>query len=319
MSAVLDDPGFRTGLGAGLAVVALLATVAAVARGRFRPLPFPLAGVGLVAAGLLAATIGPDDRAWPASLQQAVALATIGGLIATIGRFPGRLATAAAYAPAGLRLAVGPAVPGAPGWAPLLAAAVVVGGGVAIAETDRRLRPIGATLPLFAATVGGAYSTLPDTEHVLVLLGVALPFAAVAVPRAWEAVGTIGAGAITTWFAWVVWIDGRGRPGAMVGAVAALAILVAEPIARRIPGLPARLARQVPRRVPPPVVLATLVAIQSVLALVAGRIAGFEESPLTALLLAIPVLLVAGVVGAAIPPTDRPPRLPRPSDDRYRR
>lgn len=94
---------------------------------------------------------------------------------------------------------------------------------------------IGSPVPtlLIALTAVGVWATVPDTEEVLVLLG------AMAIPTllAWPAgltrLGSNGAYALVGLLLWVISWGGRAREGAIIGAVAALGmILVAPPSAR---------------------------------------------------------------------------------------
>ncbi len=316
MTALFDDPGFRTGLAVGIALAALLGTVTAVIRSQARSLPFPLAGVAVAIGGLIAQRFVPSEQALSGAAQQAIVLAIVGGVFVSGARTRRPALTALAYLPAGIRLALGPTIDGAPGWAGVAATLVAVGGGVAIADFDRRHRPLGVAPALVAVGVAGAYSTLPDTEHVVVLLGVALPLAAVGIPRAWEAIGSAGAGAIATWFGWVVWVDGRGRAGSIVGAVAALAILIGEPVAHRLGPFP---GWRLPAQLPKPAMAAMVCAAQVGLALAAGRIAGLQESAVVAGVLALPVVALAGALGLVLARTPPPPARNRWQDDRYRR
>ena len=319
MRALISDPNFRTGLGSGLAGVALVGVAAAVLRSRGGRPRLPLAGLALVVSGVSASAIAPDSDLDPAALQ-AIGLAAIGGIVATLGRFRAPL-VALAYAPGAIRLAMAPQVQGAPGWVRWVAAGVAVAAGALLTDFDRRHRSFGLGMPLFVAAVGGAYSTLPDTELVAVMLGAAIPYVAISIPVVWETIGAAGAGALCSWYGWVVWVDGRGRPGAVVGAVCALGLLVAEPIARQYFELREQPPFVTARR--PVLLTSTVVAsVQCVIALAAGRIAGLQDEALSAVVLAVPILVVAGAVGLLIPrhrPLDRTPKLHDWREDRYRR
>ncbi len=298
MSALLSDPNFRAGFGAGLGGVALIAVVAALTRSRGRRPRLPLAGLALVVSGVVASAISPDAKLDPEALQ-ALALAALGGIVATLGRFRG-VAVAVAYTPAALRLATAPGVDSAPGWARWVAVGVVLVGGVHLTDFDRRHRALGLAMPCFVATIGGAYSTLPDTELTALLLGAAIPYLAISVPAVWETIGVAGAGALCTWYGWVVWVDGRARPGAIVGAVAAFGFVIAEPIAHQLFELREQPAFVEARR-PPLLVTAGLTVMQCAIALAAGRIAGLQSDALSAAAIAVPILAVAGGVGLLIP------------------
>jgi hypothetical protein len=298
VSTLLSDPNFRAGFGAGLGGVVLIAAIAASTRSRGRRPRLPLAGLGLVVSGVVASTISPEARLDPEALQ-ALALAALGGIVATLGRFRGG-AVAIAYTPAALRLATAPGVDGAPTWARWVAAGVVLIGGVQLTDFDRRHRTFGLAMPCFVATIAGAYSTLPDTELTALLLGAAIPYLAISVPAVWETIGVAGAGALCTWYGWIVWVDGRARPGAIVGAVAAFGFVIAEPIAHQLFELREQPTFVNSRR-PPLLVTVGLTVMQCSIALAAGRIAGLQDDALSAAVIAVPILVVAGGIGLLIP------------------
>ena len=85
-------------------------------------------------------------------------------------------------------------------------------------------------------TAGGVYLAVPDTELARAMLGVAVPFVFLSVPRPLSPLGPAGSAAIAGLFSWVVVVGGRGRPGSVVGGLATIGILVAEPLGRRTIG-----------------------------------------------------------------------------------
>jgi hypothetical protein len=138
---------------------------------------------------------------------------------------------------AGLVQAPGPAVPGWPlpdGWALPAAAGVALLTGPLLAGFDARWRGRGLTPVLLAVTIAGVWSTVPDTEGALVALGAALPLALLGWPWPLASLGRAGAWAVAGSLGWVVATGGAGRPSAVVGGAACLALLAVEPLARRL-------------------------------------------------------------------------------------
>jgi hypothetical protein len=281
---------FITGLQAGLVVLALGA-VAGVGWRVLRGVPLPAAGLLLVGA-----------VAW--GLREAVALP------------PGLVEGLAALAGAGLVAGVLPrpeiagivlAVPGAwvvasrgdlmdVGWVPVLVAAAAVLGGALVADFDRRWRRTGFAPVLLAVAAVGVYYSVPDTEQASVLLGAALPVAALGGPLALAGLGSAGAYAATGLVAWTAATGGLARPSSIVGGIACLGLLIAEPLARALAPTGASLLDFVERRwwgvVP-------VAAGQLTLVYVASRWAGLRPGVGQAVVivtidLAVAVAIVAG-------------------------
>ncbi|MCU1430158.1 MAG: hypothetical protein JWL83_4158 [Actinomycetia bacterium] len=213
------------------------------------------------------------------------------------------------FLPGGLVLGYGTglAAPGWPAWVqPLVAIGTAVGGAL-VADTDRARRHVSLGPILLAVAIAGVAATVPDTEHIAVLLGAAVPLLVWAFPMPVASLGPEGAAAATGLLLWVAAIDGRGRPGSIVGALGCLGLLLVEPIGRRLaPSLDPR------RHVRPPhsagevlAMVALFVGLQLVLTGYASRIAGFERTGRNAALLLVPAAIVAVVVACGLPP---PPR-----------
>ena len=273
---------------------------------------------GIVGPLLVAATvaaiggIGPFEQVWPVPARIALALVAL-WVAGEIG------ARTAAPVGAVLALAGGLALvdPAAhfPGW---VAAILVLGPAVAgttAADLDRRDRREGLGPLLLLVSIGALYTTVPDTELALVLLGAAVPVTLLAWPRPWARLGAGGSYAAVGLFLWVATLEGSGRAGSVVGAVATLALLVAEPIGRAlaphvpVDRLPDWTAPEADGRVPK----VALVVAQLLLAAYAARVAGLVDSPLVALALALPVLAIGTAVGAraAVPLEPRAQRTAR--------
>jgi hypothetical protein len=217
------------------------------------------AALGLVAASALVAV--PSLRAvWPAVLAAVTAVALIGADHARES------------------LAAGTAVG---------LAAVAVGGGIALADLERR-RGTRLVAVLGVGSLLGMFLTVPDTESILIVLAVVLPAAALAlvapgVDRAPDlAWGDI---AFVMVVLWAMAQDGRARPGSIVGGVACLGLLILEPAVHRLVGDDSD--------GPPDVVL---VVVQAVIVLIASRVAGLRDGAAETALLAAAVLAPAALV-----------------------
>lgn len=259
-------PGPLAGRAAGLAAGLVLGAAAALAclgvwawRRRRRPgTPTPVAGLALAAAGA-------------------------GGV-------------AVALRPAGGGLAL--PVP----W-PAVALAAVAAGAL-LADFDRRWRRRGLAPALLAVSAAGIYLTVPDTEAALAVLGAALPLALLGWPGPLARVpsqpppslGVVGALAVAGLLVGTASAGSVGRPGAFVGALACLGVLVVEPVARRLdPGRRSALG--------PPTgrwagwsALAAQLALAAVAARVVGRPATVAEAlPLAALQLGVALAVALAV------------------------
>jgi hypothetical protein len=148
-------------------------------------------------------------------------------------------------------------------------------------------------------SIVGLYATVPDTELVLVLLGAAIPITLLAWPRVRARLGAGGAYASIGLFLWIATLEGAGRPGSTVGGVAALALLVTEPVGRLL--APRLAVDWLPRRSSPGRVNGgTLVLAQALLAAYAARVAGLVDDPLLAVILTLPAVGVGIAVGARL-------------------
>ncbi len=272
---------FLRGLLFGLGAFGIGLAASAGWRGfRRLPQPAPMAAALVAAAALLAL---PVAREVPPALWQAAGLLAVAGLLHPLARrvplLPALLA-----APGAWWLFQKVEFAGA-GWVPWAVAAAVAAGAPLVASFDRRHASRGLGPVLVAVTVAGAYATLPDTEEVLVLAGAVLPMMLLAWPRALAALGAWGIYPLIGVLAWVATWGGRGREGAMVGAVAGLGVLVAEPVARAMRGT--TLLDRLPRRwwaVPACSIFHGLVVFGT------SRLAGLRESAIAAGAISVAVL-----------------------------
>ena len=255
---------------------------------RWRKTPAPLVGALLVGAAYLAM---PTVRELPDALWQGIAMLAGAGLL-----FP--WARKAPLLPALV------AIPGAwwitqqadlpvDGWPVWLLFAMIVIGAPLAASFDRQHAKTGYGPVLLALTIAGAYTTLPDTEEILVLFGVAIPLVLLAWPKPLASLGAWGAYPAVGLLAWVIAWGGRGRETAIIGAVACLGLLVAEPIARYVARRSATLLDRVPAGAGG-AVLAGLA--QVVVVAVTARVAGLQDDPIVAGVIALAALLLAGAM-----------------------
>lgn len=226
----LGQSNFRAGVEVGLVAVAVAVIVGAAWR-RHTGNPAPVGGVLLALAATVAlGTTATAGASVPRGLAIALCLLALGGLVGDLFRSPSALRVVLAV-PGGLVLATQSGLSGAV-WIRVLVLATSVVGGALVADFDRRHRGRSLALPLFAVSALGVYYTVPDTEQALALLGVCLVVAVAAWPVPFVSLGSSGSFAATGALAWVVAVGGAGRPGATVGGVACLALLVVEPLSR---------------------------------------------------------------------------------------
>ena len=279
-------------------------------------------GLAFAIAALLAMRDTFGAAAAPVLFFVALALLALGGSAAV--RIRGR-----SWAP--LRSALGraafPLVPGAivlaialpSGSATWMRAAVAtstVVASVLLADFDRVQGPGGAPFALFFVAVGAMYLAVPDTELPLIALGCSAPLVFLSVPQPLRRFGPAGAAAAVGTFAWVAVIGARGRPGSFVGAVAALGLLLVEPIARWLPRSSASVPRRHRFRAAARserwiVIVAVAVLAQAVFGLFCSRIVAREDDIALALLVSVPALvLLCAAAPWLLPVRERQPRRP---------
>lgn len=173
-----------------------------------------------------------------------------------------------------------------------------------VVSFDETYRTSAIGLPLLAGSVVGVLLTVPDTERAMALCGAALPLILLGWPARLVSLGP-GAGAAVALIGWVGGMAGAARPGAAVGALAALGLMLAAPVGRRVVGVAtpalAGLAASGALRA------LAVVAIHGVVVFGTSRVAGLQDSALLAALIAAPFLAVAAVVGAAPAPARAAP------------
>lgn len=89
----------------------------------------------------------------------------------------------------------------------------------------QRLRPGWVGAFAVAATIGGIWATVPDTEQAAVLIGVTAALAWAWWPADWASPRFNGSLVIGFLLAWVAWRGGEGRETGWIGAVGSMAVL----------------------------------------------------------------------------------------------
>ena len=212
-----------------------------------------------------------------------------------------------------------------PGWIRWLVLGIAAVGGPLAADLDRRSARLGLGPVLWLIAVAGLYWTVPDTERARPLIGAALPIAVTGWPLRATRMGAGGISAAIGLFMWVAAIEGRGRPGSIIGAAASIGLFLVEPIGRmaakhRITPLSRRLS----------VGAFELCVVGAQLAVTgyASRVVGFAAAGAAATWLVLPAIpfgiAIGGVLGVSkrlrprSSPTSAVRRIATPSDARVR-
>jgi hypothetical protein len=192
-------------------------------------------------------------------------------------------------------------IPG-PSWVRVAVAATIIVAGLAAADVDERARRLGlgAGPVLVMVTAAGMFATTPDTEYALAFLGAASVTALAGWPVAMASLGPGGAPAVVAVAAWVAAVDGRARPGAIVGALACWALLVAEPVGRMLAVRARGLVEQVARMRPLLLVTPVLAVLQLGVVYVCSRVAGLHDGRDEAAAIAGAALVAGVVISAAV-------------------
>jgi hypothetical protein len=268
---LIASPQFGVGLALGAGGLAIGVALARIQAGRQ---PVPAAGLLFTVAGAAGLVL---VRHAPATLLAGMVLLAIGGWGAEREGWP-RLWWAAIPGAALVALSVNPR---AAAWMPWVVGAVIVVGAPLVAYFDRDHPGWGP--PFLAISVLGVLGTVPDTKEALVVAGAALPVAVLGWPFRLARLGSAGSFASLGLLCWVVAWGGRGRDGAVLGGLACLGLLLAEPLGRLLSG---RRSADLWGR---PGVFAAGTA-HLLLVLVASRVAGLRETLAGAALVAVPTL-----------------------------
>jgi hypothetical protein len=290
-----------------------------------------LFGLAFAAGGVLAldGRLGTDELLpVPGELGWGLLLLWIAGTVAA--RTPSPLVVGPLAALPGALLVAGANEGLDAGWVPVVIVLGTAVLGATAADLDHRLARFGLGPLLFAVAVLGIYFTVPDTEIMRAIVGVTVPLVLLAWPYAAAALGPGGGYAGIALLLWIVPIEGIGRPGAVVGAVGAFGLLLAEPLGRALVPYVERRLPVARRTIKQP--RAIYFGAQVALTLYASRVAGMAQEALLAALLLIPALaagLAFGVLlvmperrrrrkrrnGSSGPSTSSAPTATRPSSN----
>jgi hypothetical protein len=260
---LLSDAGFQIAL-----VLSALGTVVVVATRRMA-WRVPFGAVALVAT-LVAMAV--DLRLEGRLVIGVVLLAVAGAAGSDAGFEPGRVLRVLALL--GGAALVASSMLGVPTWGRVVGFGVIVVAVPVSGVVDRRSARVVPAL-LLLATIG-VYVCAPDTEYTKVLLGALIPVSLLVFDATLRASAPTGATAALV--VWTAFVEGRGRPGSVVGALACLAVV-----------LLVAATRWQWRRVTDVVLLLTI----DVAAVVyVARVAGFRQSAWAAAVLAVPALLL---------------------------
>jgi hypothetical protein len=286
-------------------------------------------GITFAAAVLLGARGLYGVRVVPNGLIASILLLAIGGAIAQRMQprawapwYTGFLRSTAALAPGAFFLAA--TFPLAtPSWLRFAAALGALVAGTAAIDFDAEQGPRGAPFALLAASAAAVYYIVPDTELPLVMVGCALPLVFISLPQPLRRLGPAGTAAAMGVYSWVVVVGARGRPGAAVAGIAALGLFLVEPLARRVPPPPEPFRRRHRRGDKKPAdswlfVIGVALIAQFGLGVFCAKIAGREMSPMTAMVMCVPALVLLGAAAPALLPLKRR-RPKRPPHVRRRR
>lgn len=281
----LGEPEFTAGLQWGLLALGVGVVLVIGWRLRGWKVSLPVWGVLAAGAGVLGlrSSVGAPDE-----LPLALAALVVAGVIAARFSLP-ILAESALAVPGAAILAVRCGVVDVT-WVRVVVFAAVVVAGPLVSDFDRRHRRRCFGSVFFALSSIGVYYTVPDTEQALVLLAVTLVLVPLAWPVAFASLSRPGSLAAVGLLAWVSATGGIGRLSSVIGGIASLGLLVAEPLADLT-------GRDRPRPLAPldqswwgVPVAATLHLVAVV---VGSRVVGLQSSVTTAASLAIAELVAA--------------------------
>ena len=203
-----------------------------------------------------------------------------------------------------------------PTWLRFAAGGSAVITGLLVHDYDATQGPRGAPFLFLLFAAVAVYFTLPDTELPLVMLGVAVPLALISFPQPLRRLGPAGATAAMGAYAWVVVLGGRGRAGSIVAGIAALGLLLVEPLGRRVPT--SNEARGKRRRYKPKpaekylFVIGVAAIAQITLGAFCAKISGRENDAMLALLMTVPALVLLAAAAPFLLPIAEKPSIHRP-------
>lgn len=219
-------PEFAAGCRTGVAALVIALVVGSWARRRGDS-PLPVGG--LLIAGAFVEAMRESGRLVPGLPLGLVLLAAAGLIADLLGQ---RLLVLAALAVPGAWALATHAGLGDVGWERVALAATVIVGAPLAADLDRRGAANGLGPVLLAVSAVGVYFTVGDTDVALALVPVVVLVAAAAWPVPLVRLGSGGAAASVGVLAWVTAVGGLGRESAVVGGLACVGLLAAEPAGR---------------------------------------------------------------------------------------
>ena len=179
-----------------------------------------------------------------------------------------------------------------PAWVVPLVVGVIATVGPVSAWFDHDAQGSPVPAVLLAISVVGVWLTVPDTEEALVLLGaMALP-TLLAWPMGVARLGAVGVHPLVGLYMWVVAWGGRGREGSIVGAAAALGLLLAAPIGTWLAHKQKVSTTAWPRF--------WLIGLQILVVAVTTRVAGLQTDPTAAAGIAAPALIASVLLWVAV-------------------
>ena len=144
----------------------------------------------------------------------------------------------------------------------------------------------GDAVTLLVVSYVGVLIIVPDTDLAIVIVAAALPMFAVGFPLRMAHLGRSGSLAATGLLMWTVASGGAARAGALIAGVAALGLLLADPVARAWRGVALR----------PPVAPPGVFVVQAANVIGLALVVGFAaQQPVLVALVAAAALLVLGL------------------------
>lgn len=301
---LVEFPRFQDGFTVGLVLTALvLATGWALSTLRRSHRPWGLTGPAWVVASLI--TLGgwmgyEGVDVVPSGLLWGLLALFVAGEIAERTPNPKIIGFVLAF-PGAVLVGYSTEFPG-PSWSRWVVLGVTAAGAPLAADLDRRCARLGLGPVLWFIAVAGVYWTVPDTERIRPLIGAAVPLAFTGWPKRLSRMGAGGIGASVGLLMWVAAIEGRGRPGSIVGAAGSLGLFVVEPLGRTL--AKGRIA-PISRSLRIGAYEACLVGAQVLTVGYASRVAGMAETGGEAFVLLAPAIPVAIALGGIVRASSR--------------
>jgi hypothetical protein len=118
-------------------------------------------------------------------------------------------------------------------WLRILFAAGAVPFSWTISEFETRHSPF-QVISMLLLSVGAIFSTVPDTEEIILLFGILLPATIAASIYRVRSTNGIGTVPLTMILMWVICIGGMGRAASIITSIGCLGFLILEPLAHLI-------------------------------------------------------------------------------------